>query len=546
MANRIGALLSAKFESRPARLVARVTSVPTDATGKPLPYVLCEVAGQAGIRAHTTPGMTLYPGDQVQIDGRGGAATTRYTVAGFQAGTRPDSGALEIVEETTIGGETYGAGDMLWGNPFGAHFQLDYDAGRILGKTGGQVGLIIDAAGAITLGNPSGVHQLQTATGIEWRNGETIVAALDGASRTIYGFERLGRPHGPCIEWGEVTDDAGQARFALRMLGANGVPGFSVVTGSQAAPDDYHLYLGDLIQIAGNGASTIAGWVIDENELRSANGIVRLIGESSDRGVEGVTLLQAAPGAAGMLRWVDANGEVTAYDTAVNVFSASGTNRMIYVYPRDDSGAGSNLTLRAHKLMLNTAGAQSYCSVVVDKDDVRLGGDSNYIGVTNAGHLTMEGTATIETTGVTWVTGADAVGTTSVGQAARPSPSGWTEGPYQDATEMIFRLPLQGKINGRTVVINKISFYGYTSAAGYYFDSIKLRRSDLDGTYTDDIAYTTDIGNGSSGDTGEVVIYNDALTLADYPYQFVIKCAGGGSYANYRVYGLRIEWTTTL
>lgn len=288
----IGRMLRRQFETRRPRLSATVASVPTDSTGKPLNHVIVRVAGQSGILAGVLPGTTLYPGDPVTIEGWGGAATTRYTVVGFQAGTRPDSGDIEIVEDTTIGNEQYGAGDLVWGNPFAAHFHLDYDAGVIYGKTGVTVGLVLDAAGRVIVGNPAGVHQEQTPTGIEWRDGDTVLAALDAAGRTIYGFERLGQPHGPGIEWGEVVDEVtGETRFALRVLGANGEPGIAFLTGTASDPNDYQAIIGpdggerliyadgslDLTgKIHARDGGDIAGWEITADQLRSASSAVVL------------------------------------------------------------------------------------------------------------------------------------------------------------------------------------------------------------------------------------------------------------------------------
>ncbi len=302
MGQAIGRALRKIFEMKRPRLPATVASVPTDATGKPLNHVLVTVAGQTSIPAAVLPGMTLYPGDPVTIEGWGGAATTRYSVVGYQAGTRPDSGALEIVEPTTIGNLPVSPGDLVWGNPFEAFFHMDYDRGQIVGRTGAGIGLVLDAAGRVIVGNPDGLHQLQTATGIEWRNGETVLASLDGESRTIYGFERLGRRHGPAIEWGEVTDEGtGETRFAVRVLGANGVPGIALLSGTDSAPQDFQAIIGPdgadqlkyaagSVDLTGGITATrgkVGGWTLSASAITGGNGSMTL-------------------GATG---WLDANGQ---------------------------------------------------------------------------------------------------------------------------------------------------------------------------------------------------------------------------------------------
>lgn len=142
---------------------------------------------------------------------------------------------------------------------------------------------------------------------------------------------------------------------------------------------------------------------------------------------------------------------------------------------------------------------------------------------------------------VTWITGADAVQYTSKGTAARGHLNGYAEGPYADTYEMLFAVPIPYVMAGQTVHLKEIKFYGNTQSNGRYFDAMYLRRSDLDGTYTDDLTYTTDLGNGTTGDVNATIFAGD-LALADFPYMIVVKVAGGGTYDDYRVYGFRVVW----
>lgn len=142
---------------------------------------------------------------------------------------------------------------------------------------------------------------------------------------------------------------------------------------------------------------------------------------------------------------------------------------------------------------------------------------------------------------VQWITGAEAVGVSYEGTAGRVHPNGYAEGPFGDTVEMMFRFPIPLQFAGQTVHIKEIKFYGNTASNVPYFDALYLRRSDLDATATDDISYTTDIGNGSSGDV-TVTIFSGDLVLADFPYMLVVKCAGNGQYADYKVYGFRVVW----
>lgn len=149
-------------------------------------------------------------------------------------------------------------------------------------------------------------------------------------------------------------------------------------------------------------------------------------------------------------------------------------------------------------------------------------------------------------TQVTWISGMDVVGYTAEGQAARPHQNGYTEGPYSDNYEMLFPFPIPTQLMGRAVQITEIKFYYYTDTNTEYFDAIYLRRSDLDGTYTDDLSYTTDLGNGSSGNANATLLStgDTPITLADFPYHLVVKCGGGASFEEWRVYGFRVTWRT--
>lgn len=142
---------------------------------------------------------------------------------------------------------------------------------------------------------------------------------------------------------------------------------------------------------------------------------------------------------------------------------------------------------------------------------------------------------------VTWIPGAKAVQTSYAGTAGRPHPNGYTEGPSSDTIYMIIPFDIPYAFAGQVVHVKEIKFYGHTASNTPYFDAMYLRRSDLDGTVTDDVSYTTDLGNGSSGDVNATIFSGD-LALADFPYDFVVKCAGGGSYGDYRIYGYRVVW----
>lgn len=246
MSKKIKQILDQRYQNRMPRLGARVTSRPLDENGRGTGYVMCNVAGTANVRVYTGPNEVYYPGDTVLVEQRGTPATAFYVMLGWEGGPRPDAGALEFTSTTAIGDDTYGAGDLLWGNPYAAHFHLDYDLGQINLKVGTKITGQIDAGtGTFIAGDPATLHGVFAPTGIEFKNGAETLSGWDAVGSTIYGIQTLGRPHGPGIQQREIVDpDTGEIRFAWQILGLNGVPGVSFVTGSDDDPDDYKFYIG--------------------------------------------------------------------------------------------------------------------------------------------------------------------------------------------------------------------------------------------------------------------------------------------------------------
>lgn len=125
-----GRLLRNTFEARRIQLPARVTSIPLDADGKSLGYVVTEISGQAGVRVRIGPNDNYYPGDWIAAEQVGGGAGAQYVAAGYVAGIRPESGLWEMTGATDIGSTSFDAGDVVLGNPYDAHWWYDYSAGR--------------------------------------------------------------------------------------------------------------------------------------------------------------------------------------------------------------------------------------------------------------------------------------------------------------------------------------------------------------------------------------------------------------------------------
>lgn len=325
---RIGKLLSQRYQARMPRMAARVTQRPVDANGRGLGYVICEVAGVSGVHVQVNPDTIYYPGDSVLVEQRGTPALATYTVLGWQGGPRPQSGMLEITTATCIGGTTYEPGDLLWGNPYAAHFHMDYSTGQINLKTADTLTGRIDAGlGMFMAGNPSGLHGEFTASGISFMNSGSLLSAWDATGRTIYGVEVLGRPHGPGIQQREYTDvDTGETRYAWQVLGLNGVPGISFITGDETDPDDYKFYVGPI------GASNRL--VYENGDLELTGGVNAVSGTLYTLAISGMLSMEAD----GVLSW-DSNGARLSND-GINFDAAEKASRSIVWTDTDSNTVG--------------------------------------------------------------------------------------------------------------------------------------------------------------------------------------------------------------
>jgi len=74
-----------------------------------------------------------------------------------------------------------------------------------------------------------------------------VVSAILGRERTIYGFERLGRPLGPCVEWGPLEDPDGDEqleRWGFWLRAQEGERFLAAVSGTETNPDDAYFRVG--------------------------------------------------------------------------------------------------------------------------------------------------------------------------------------------------------------------------------------------------------------------------------------------------------------
>lgn len=305
-----GRLLRSTFEARRIQLPARVTSIPLDADGKSSGYVLAEISGQTGVKVRIGPSDNYYPGDWIAAEQVGGGAGAQYVAAGFVAGSRPQSGVWEITTPTTIGTETFDAGDVVHGNPYDTHWWYDYSVGRWnvrqANATRGALGPLADtydyALGSAALGfvfgdytdtwiagddvngfrifsgavqrvalNTDGSGWFVDADVFSWDTAGNLTLAGDFQANSL----RIGeRAAGPAIRGGEVIelDSLGDPlpedteRYGLRIYDETGLPKIALLTGTRDHPtapalyvgaadaDNYLRYDGDGLRLAASGA----------------------------------------------------------------------------------------------------------------------------------------------------------------------------------------------------------------------------------------------------------------------------------------------------
>ncbi len=363
-----GRLLRDKFEARRIQLPARVTSIPLDADGKSSGYVLAEISGQAGVKVRIGPSDNYYPGDWIAAEQVGGGAGAQYVAAGFVAGTRPQSGAWEITSQITIGSETFDAGDVVYGNPYDAHWWYDYSAGRWnvrqANATRGALGPLADtydyALGSPALGFVFGDYADTWIAGDDVNGfrifsgaAQRVALNTDGSgwfvdpdvfswdtsgNLTLNGnFQaqslRIGPLHGPTLYGGSVIDydSSGQplpadqqgGHFGLWIEDNYGRRRVALLTGTADWPNQPALFVGavddasylkfegDRLTVKGRvigDEGEFARFQILEHRLESVNQKVRLIAEADDDFGEGLVLVTGPTTAdAGTVRWNDPN-----------------------------------------------------------------------------------------------------------------------------------------------------------------------------------------------------------------------------------------------
>lgn len=300
--NRIRELLDAHYEQKRAQLPALVTSAPL-VDGRSTGYVVATVGGVAGVRVNVSADLRspVTAGDSIWVEGIGTPAATIYRMAERVSGDRPASDVYVFPEGGNTGNGTFAPGDILLGGTTDgwANWWYEYAAGRwrmrygeiehgAIGNLAGLYDYAEDAgavygaafglyeAGATWIAtdeyngfrimnfdtrtfvvNPEGLARFGRDGEVEividpstnqivfTAAGETQMA-IDAQGRTIYGLERLGRPLGPCVEWGPIPDPSGDERLERMGFWVRDATErfFGVWSGNDVDPQDAGLRIG--------------------------------------------------------------------------------------------------------------------------------------------------------------------------------------------------------------------------------------------------------------------------------------------------------------
>jgi hypothetical protein len=227
MPGAIRKLLEDKFQLRTPALYGVVTNAPIGSDGRPLGYVIAQVAGQYGIKVLIDPDSPgLAPGDSIEVAAQGTPGDTVYYFNRRASGTRPQSGMFQFMSDVSVAGSSYSAGDILIGDLIG---------------------------GANTWINSTGIHI---------RNGVTDLITLDasnaGSPFVRVGNNQTGSPYTKVTNSAITMVDATGAQVLAANADGSGSMGKGYFTWTPTVAKIGGWTLGASSLTGGTGASTVA------------------------------------------------------------------------------------------------------------------------------------------------------------------------------------------------------------------------------------------------------------------------------------------------
>jgi hypothetical protein len=175
-------------------------------------------------------------------------------------------------------GATLGASPNWW---------FDFDQGSFYLRLGTAVHGYHKATGESVWGPPSGLHWKldPTASRLSVYNGNTELRYFDGDTGYINGWDGVGQPLGPGIRWGMVESVDGDGRpildasgnqvvrYAWRVIGVNGVPVISALSGTSEDADDAIWMIGRP-DASDNFLRWSAGELDIRGEMHASSGVI--------------------------------------------------------------------------------------------------------------------------------------------------------------------------------------------------------------------------------------------------------------------------------
>ena len=486
--------------------------------------------------------------DTARLRQIGSPAAAEYVIESIW-GPRPNADLTQFLTETIVNGFTYGAGDMVMGAYTGPNWWFDFDVARWYSRVGVQITGYDDANGDRCWGPPDGANFFYDASAqaIIIRNGSAEVARIAGDTLSLIGFQRLGSPLGPAIEWGYVLDvdtngspimvgGEQQKRFFWRILGENGLAVISMTSGTDSAPNDAALTVGYAGaesklewrdgRLVVRGAiyadvGTLGNFTIQSDRLASVNGRVALIGEASDDFGEGLSLVTGAPSAAGAIKWYEEAGSNFAIgiDFTYTDAPASKAVKQSQVSDARYSEAVNRVVAGDKVLELSSVtglNLRNTGGVTID----RLGGDLATGGATINGYSEEY-----------LLDAGDVVQYNSDGLAARVTKLSTGNGVVAQLllntdTMVQLRLPLRRSGNG-SLYLTALYFRYSKAIVGAYFTYVRLVQYDL---WTDSKSYLvelTNVGQSAAAANYTVNVVTTPLALTNIgPVYLVLTSTG--------------------